>query len=224
MHEPDKLLEAAVRGELLWDPHLDDRRVVVTAQSGRVTLSGWVPSYEHKTLAVDDTWAKGGVRAVDDELLVGAACAAVADDELAEACRRALRAEGLVPDRAVKVSVKAGRATLSGEVRRRHQRTAAERAVRRVEGILGLASNVAVTDDPVPSDVAHRTHKALRRQALLDGSPLQVTNEGRTVFLDGTVKSWRARQIAEKAASTAPGVREVVDRLSVATDATDQEG
>jgi osmotically-inducible protein OsmY len=75
-----------------------------------------------------------------------------------------------------------------------------------------------VTNDPVPSDVLHRIHKALRRQALLDGSPLQVTNEGHTVFLDGTIKSWRARQVAEKAASAAPGVREVMNRLSVATD------
>ncbi|MGP8205743.1 MAG: BON domain-containing protein, partial [Acidimicrobiales bacterium] len=155
MHKPDKLLGAAVREELLWDPHLDDRRVVVRAQNGRVTLSGWVPSYEHKTVAVDDTWAKGGVRDVDDELLIGAAGEAVADDELTEACRRALRAEGLVPDGAVKVRVKAGRATLSGEVRRLHQRTAAERAVRTVEGILGLTNSVAVTDDPVPSDVVH---------------------------------------------------------------------
>jgi len=116
------------------------------------------------------------------------------------------------------VSVKAGRATLSGEVRRLHQRTAAERAVRTVEGLLGVTSNIAVTDDPVPSDVAHRIHKALRRQALLDGSPLQVANESHTVFLDGTVKSSRGRQIAEKAASAAPGVREVVNRLSVATN------
>ena len=218
MHKPDKLLEAAVREELLWDSHLDDRRVVVRAQNGRVTLSGWVPSYEQKTVAVDDTWAKGGVRDVDDELLVGAVTEPVGDDELAEACRRALRAEGLVPYGAVKVSVKAGRATLSGEVRQLHQRMTAERAVRTVEGLLGVTSNVAVTDNPVPSDVAHRIHKALRRQALLDGLPLQVTNESHTVFLDGTVQSWRARQIAEKAASAAPGVREVVNRLSVATD------
>jgi osmotically-inducible protein OsmY len=151
-------------------------------------------------------------------LLVGAAAEPAADDELAGACRRALRAEGLVPDGAVKVSVKAGRATLSGEVRRRHQRIAAERAVRTVEGILGLTNSVAVTDDPVPSDVAHQIHKALRRQAVVDGSPLQVTNEGHTVSLDGTVRSWKARQVAERAAFAAPGVKEVVDRLSVATD------
>jgi osmotically-inducible protein OsmY len=218
MHKPNKLLEAAVREELLWDPHLDDRRVVVRAKNGRVRLSGWVPNCEQRAVAVDDTWAKGGVRDVDDELLVGVAGEPAVDADLAEVCRRAIRAGGLVPDGAVKVSVTAGRATLLGEVRRLYQRTAAERAVRRADGILGITNNVAVTDDPVPSDVAHRIHKALRRQALLDGSPLQVTNEGHTVFLDGTVKSERARHVAEKAASAAPRVREVVDRLSVATD------
>ena len=90
--------------------------------------------------------------------------------------------------------------------------------MRTVEGILGLTNSVAVTDDPVPSDVAHQIHKALRRQAVVDGSPLQVTNEGHTVSLDGTVRSWKARQVAERAAFAAPGVKEVVDRLSVATD------
>ena len=141
---------------------------------------------------MDDTWAKGGVRDVDDELLVGVAGEPAVDAELAGACRRALRAEGLVPDGAVKIGVKAGQATLSGEVRRPYQRTAAERAVRTVEGILGLTNSVAVTDDPVPSDVAHQIHKALRRQAVVDGSPLQVTNEGHTVSLDGTVRSWKS--------------------------------
>ena len=143
MHEPDKLLEAEVREELIWDPHLDDMRVVVKAENGRITLSGWVPNCEQKAVAVDDTWAMGGVRDVDDELLVGVAGEPVVDSELAEVCRRALRANKLVPDRAVKVSVMAGRATLSGEVRRLYQRTAAERAVRRVDGILGVTSNVA---------------------------------------------------------------------------------
>jgi osmotically-inducible protein OsmY len=215
MHEPDKLLETEVREELLWDPHLDDKRVVVRAGNGRVTLSGWVPSHEQEVVAVDDTWAMNGVREVDDELLVGGAAAPMADAELAEACRRALRAERLVPDGAVNVAVAAGRATLSGEVRRPYQRVAAERAVRGVKGILGLTSHVVLTDDPVPSEVLHRVVKALRRQSLVDASPVQVTNQAHTVFLDGTVKSERARQIAGRAASTAPGVKEVVNRLSV---------
>lgn len=216
MHEPDKLLKAEIREELLWDPHLDDRRLVVNAQKGRVTLRGWVPSNEQESTALDDAWAMNGVRDVEDQLLVGVPGAPMADADLAEACRHALHGEGLVPAGAVKVSVTSGRATLSGEVRRPYQRRVAERAVRRVEGILGITSNIAVTDNPVPSDVRNRVHMALRRHCMLDGLPVEVTNEGRTVFLDGRVGSDQARQVAERAASIAPGVKTVVNRLSVA--------
>lgn len=216
MHEPGKLLEAEVLEELLWDPNLDDRRIVVKAQNGRVTLSGWVPSFEQESVAVRDVWAMNGVRDVEDQLLVAVPGGTIADAELVEACRQALRAERLVPDGTVEVSVTSGRATLSGEVRRPYQRVAAKKAVRKVEGILGVTSNIAVTDDPVPSNVRHRVHKALRRHSQLDGLPVKVTNEGHTVFLDGSVGSWQARRVAEKAASAAPGVTEVVDRLSVA--------
>lgn len=218
MHEPDELLEIEVRGELLWDPNVDDRRIVVKAKNGRVTLSGWAPTDEQEAIAVGDTWAMSGVREVENQLLVGVAGEPRADAELAEACRRALRAERPVPEGAVKVRVAHGRATLSGQVRRLHQRVVAERAVHKVAGIIGVNSNIAITDDPVPSDVRRRAHKALRRQGLLDGLPITVTNEGHTVFLDGCVGSSRARRVAERAASAAPGVSEVVDRLSVTGD------
>lgn len=218
MHEPDKLLKTEIRQELLWDPHLDDRRVVVNTQNGRVALSGWVPTFEQKSVAVGDAWAMNGVRDVEDHLLVGVAGGPMADADLVEASRLALRVASLVPDGAVAVSVTSGRATLSGEVRHLYQRIAAEHAVRKVDGLLGLTNNVAVTAYPVPSDVARRVHKALRRHGVVEGFPVKVTNESHTVFLDGTVKSWRARQIAGGAASAAPGVREVVNRLSVTPD------
>lgn len=163
MHKPDKLLEAAVREELLWDPHLEDRRVVVRAQNGRVTLSGWVPNCEQRAVAVDDTWAKGGVRDVDDELLVGVAGEPAVDADLAEVCRRALRAEGLVPDGAVKIGVTAGQATLSGEVRRPYQRTAAER--REPEGLLECGLREMLSSGPLVDDAGRATSRQGRSQS-----------------------------------------------------------
>ena len=43
MHKPNRLLESDVKEELDWDPMLDDSRIVVKADDGRVILSGVHP-------------------------------------------------------------------------------------------------------------------------------------------------------------------------------------
>lgn len=45
---------------------------------------------------------------------------------------------------------------------------------------------------------------------------MSVSNVGKTVYLDGSVASYRARLEAEDVAWGAPGVEEVVDRIVVA--------
>jgi len=63
--------------------------------------------------------------------------------------------------------------------------------------------------------VADRISNALDRKAILDDSVIQVTNDGSTVYLDGTTDSYAAMQTAEDTAWAAPGVTDVVDRLVV---------
>src|SRR6266516_3624081 len=92
MHKPNNVLELDVKEELDWDPMLDDTRMVVQADDGRVTLSGTVPTFYEATRAVDDAWAVGGVRDIDNELLVGVVGGAVADADIAAACARNLDA------------------------------------------------------------------------------------------------------------------------------------
>ena len=47
-------------------------------------------------------------------------------------------------------------------------------------------------------------------------SRIAVTNDGSTIYLDGTADSWMSRREAEDTAWNAPGVTEVVDRVEVA--------
>jgi osmotically-inducible protein OsmY len=44
---------------------------------------------------------------------------------------------------------------------------------------------------------------------------IEVTNVGPTIYLDGASSSWAARREAEDTAWDAPGVVDVVDRLTV---------
>jgi osmotically-inducible protein OsmY len=215
MHKPNNLLESDVKDTLDWDPGLDDSRIVVTAYDGRVTLSGSVPTYYEEVLATDDAWTVGGVKALDDNLLVGLVGDAIADADIAVDCEAALDRDRLVPQGSVTATVLEGTVTLRGQVRHHYQRRAAEHAVSRVDGVLGVDNLIAISSDPIPSDVADRINKAFQRSAIIDDSRIKVTSDGHTINLDGTVGSYAALRQAEDTAWAAPGATDVVDRLVI---------
>jgi len=215
MHKPNNLLKVDVTDELSWDPYLDSSRITVSADEGKVTLSGAVDTLYDSVLAADDAWSVGGVKTVDNELMVGPLGEVLADVDVAAKCDAALDADRFVPEGAVTPDVTDGWVTLTGQVRSHFQRRAAEFAVRRVDGVLGITNNIDITADPIPSDVADRINNAFRRNAIIDDSVIKVSNVDRTIYLDGTAGSWAARQAAEDVAWQAPGVADVVDRVMV---------
>jgi len=215
MHKPNNLLESDVRDELDWDFRVDDTRIDVKADEGMITLTGAVPTLEEALLAAGDARSVGGVRDVDNELNVGLLGEAITDAEIATACADAIDRDKFVPKGSVTASVLNGLVTLTGTVRHHLQRKAAEYAVSRVRGVLGVNDELELTGDPIPSDVVDRINKALRRSAIVDDSTIRVSNEGHVIYLDGVTDSWAAKEEAEDAAWWAPGVSEVVNRLMV---------
>ena len=215
MQKPDFLLESDVRDQLSTDPLIDDTRIQVSAKDGTVTLRGTVPALYDSVRATEDVGRVSGVRSVQNELLVGLVGEAIADADIASACVGALDADRFVPKGAVTVEVDNGWVTLNGHVQHHYQRMAAEHAVRGVKGIRGTTDKVQINGDPMPTDVVDRINKALTRSALIDGANIEVSNSGHTIFLDGTTTTWTARVEAEDVAWDAPGVQEVVDRITV---------
>jgi osmotically-inducible protein OsmY len=216
MHKPNNILESDVRDELDWDPRFDDSRVDVKANGGVVTLTGDVNSYYDSTIAADDAWGIGGVVSVDNQLMVGLVGDGVADADLASACLDALDRDRQVPKGAVSVSAVDGWVTLTGEVRHHFQRQAANFAVSRVSGVVGVTDDITLTRHAVPADVVDRINKAFQRDAIIDDSLIEVTTTDSTVYLDGTVGSWYAMDDAVDTAWEAPGVLDVVNRLVIA--------
>jgi osmotically-inducible protein OsmY len=216
MHKPNNILESDVRDELDWDPRFDDSRVDVKANGGVVTLTGDVNSYYDSTIAADDAWGIGGVVSVDNQLMVGLVGDGVADADLASACLDALDRDRQVPEGAVSVSAVDGWVTLTGEVRHHFQRQAANFAVSRVSGVVGVTDDITLTRHAVPADVVDRINKAFQRDAIIDDSLIEVTTTDSTVYLDGTVGSWYAMDDAVDTAWEAPGVLDVVNRLVIA--------
>jgi osmotically-inducible protein OsmY len=215
MHRPNNLVESDIRESLDYDPRLNDSRIIVKADDGRVTLSGAVDTYPEVELATRDARYAMGVKAIDNQLMVGLIGDAIADEAVATAARETLDRDRMIPSGSVQVSVADGWVTLTGEVRHHFQRQAAHHAVGRVTGVLGVMNGITLTDEPIPPDVAARIEKAFKRNAIIDDSVINVTNRDHTIYLAGFVTSWDAMDTALDTAWSAPGVNEVVNNLTL---------
>jgi osmotically-inducible protein OsmY len=115
----------------------------------------------------------------------------------------------------VTADVSNGWVTLAGEVHHQYQREAASGAVSRVAGVMGVTNDVIIRHVAMPSDVVRRINKAFKRDAIIDDSLIDVTTDGNTVYLSGSVGSWYAMDDAVDTAWQAPGVVDVVNQLVI---------
>jgi len=218
---PDDLtLQAMVMAELEWEPSLDAAHVGVTAKNGVVTLSGFVDSYVAKSVAERAAARVQGVKAIAEEMEVRLPNHQQhADDEIAERAVRILNWDIEVPHDRLNVKVEHGVVTLTGDVNYQFQRAAAESAVRRLGGTRGVINLIRVVPpagrSTDPDLVQQRIENALRRNAEVEASRIDVGVNGGKVTLRGQVRTWFERSVAEHAAWGAPGVTEVKDELRV---------
>jgi len=96
-----------------------------------------------------------------------------------------------------------------------YQRVAAEKAVRKLSGVVGVSNDIPVKLKGIPEDVRGEIVDALKRSAELDANSIMVAVRNDRVTLLGKVKTWRERGVAERAAWSAPGVTAVEDRLYI---------
>ena len=212
----DAVVRQDVEEELAWHPDIDSDHIGITADKGIVTLKGYVPTYVQKHAAEAAVKRVAGVRGVVESLQVYLAGSRPTEDEaLARRAIDSLDWDALVPGHSVKVTVEGGWVSLSGEVSWQYQRKAAETAVRKLCGVVGVTNNVAIKRQPPPADINQRIEWALKRSAGLDSRSIQVAVADGTVTLEGTVDSCAARDHAERAVWAAPGVIDVRDNLRV---------
>jgi osmotically-inducible protein OsmY len=105
--------------------------------------------------------------------------------------------------------------TLTGEVEWPFQRTDAEQAVHKLTGVVDIINRIQIAA-PMPSlEVAEKIERALQRSAELEARGISVRADGGKVVLNGKVRAWHERDLAERAAWSAPGVAAVENRLTV---------
>jgi hyperosmotically inducible protein len=196
---------------------VDAAHIGVSVDRNVVTLTGHVTSYAQKLAAIAAVRRVRGVQAIADQIEVaGAGDEATSDAEIARRAAEVLSWDSVIPAGRVQVTVREGRATLTGEVDWNHQRVSAEQDIRKLAGVRSVSNDLTIALRPNATDIKRMIEMALRRHADIEAQNVRVTVSGNTVELDGTVNSWSEKAAIETAAWSAAGVTTVKDRITIA--------
>ena len=159
--QSDTIIRDDIIAELDFEPSIEHKGIGVAVKDGVATLSGHVPSYAQKINAENAAKRVKGVRAVAVELEVRLPSdAKQSDDEIAS--RAANIVAWSVPAKNIKILVEKGWVTLSGEVEWQYQRSAADHAVRKLTGVIGVSNQIIVRPAAQPTDIRNRIAEAFR--------------------------------------------------------------
>jgi osmotically-inducible protein OsmY len=212
----DLELRQDVLDELEFEPSVNAAHIGVTANKGVVTLTGFVTSYAQKAAAERAARRVKGVKAIAEEIEVRLPSHTKrADDEISARAVDILKWQVGHPADRITVRVEKGMVTLGGEVDWQFQKADAEYAMHKLTGVIHVANQIRVTSPIQAREVKETIQKALQRSAEVEASGITVQAECSRVVLSGKVRTWYERDIAERAAWSAPGVTEVQDHLTI---------
>ncbi len=212
----DKQLQKDVLAELEWAPSVKAAHIGVAVENGIVTLSGHVSSFMEKHAAEVATRRVKGVHAIVQEVEVKLPSSAERSDaDIAASILNTFRWTAGLPFDRLKVEVEKGQVAVYGDVDWQYQKDLAERNARAILGVRSVLNNIAIKPSVKPFEVKQKIEQALKRNAELEASHIEVTSSDTTVTLSGRVHTWYERDAVEEAAWSAPGVIKVVDNIRV---------
>ena len=213
----DAELKQRIERELSWDSRLSHASIDVDVKDGVATLTGIVSNYALKIAAQEAAHRVAGVFDVANEIAVKAVDRyARQDKEIANAVRAALEWDALVPNEKITSTVSYGWVTLEGIVNYWREREDAEKAIRRLNGVVGVINKIAVQGRYVnPEELREQIEHALERRVEREAERLKIEVSDGAVDLRGRVHSWQEKRAILGSISHAPGVTKLVDHLRV---------
>lgn len=213
----DTALQLDVIAELKWEPSVNAAHVGVEVKDGVVTLAGHVDTYAEKWDAERAAQRVSGVKAIAIEMDVKLSGSNKRTDaDIARSAANILEWTTSVPKDSVKVKVEGGWLTLSGQVEWEYQRQSAADGVRYLMGVTGISDQIVIKPKVSSEAVRSDIEAALKRRAQKDSRQISVSVIGHEVTLGGSVHSWSEKDLATHSAWGTPGVRSVVDKMTVA--------
>lgn len=206
-----------VESEINWTAEITDpAEIAVAVHNGVVTLTGRVPSYVQKMAAGKAALRTRGVTAVANDILVTVG-ARTDDSSLAERAAHILSLNDAVPADSVHVQVSGGIVTLTGVVPWNFQRDAARKSVSSLAGVKDVVNNITLQHRASSVETKSHIRGAFQRLANIDANKIEVSVDGTTVTLSGTVSSNSEKWSAANAAWHSPNVFSVVNNITVAS-------
>ena len=213
----DSEIRTQVLRELKWDSRIGWADIGVTVNDGLVTLTGSVRNYSNKLAAQEAAHRIAGVLDVANDIEVTpSAKLGRTDEDIARAVRHVLEWDAIVPDERIMSTVSDGWVTLEGDVDLWRQRLDAERAVLRLDGVIGVINKITITPQKVdPVELRGQIEDALERRAEREAERLRIEVKDGAVDLFGRVHSWQEKRAVLGSISHAPGVTLVRDHLRI---------
>jgi osmotically-inducible protein OsmY len=213
----DDQLQQDVIEELKWEPSVNDTQIGVSVKDGIVTLSGHVSNFAEKWNAENAAKRVSGVKALAIEIDVSLPGSSHRNDvDIARSVENILAWSTYLPQDHVKVIVEDGWITLTGEVDWEYQKQALSAPIRYLLGVKGVSDNIAIRPAVSSSVVKSEIEAALRRRARINAHNVSVDVHEANVTLSGTVDNWSERELVRHTAWGTPGVRKVVDNITIA--------
>ena len=137
------------------------------------------------------------------------------DAEIAHSARRRLQWLNDLPRHTLEVAVDNRWIRLSGEVTWDYQRRAALSALRTLPGVAGISDRVLLAPSALALAIRYEIEAELRIRAGKRAQGIEVAITRVDVTLSGSASSQAERDFASRLAAATPGVRRVIDNISV---------
>jgi osmotically-inducible protein OsmY len=201
IRKTDEAIQEDVLDELAFDNEVKVTDVGVEVDDGVVTLTGTVETFAMRQAAERAAFRVEGVRAVANDVAVKVpGVGAPTDTELAKTIADKLERNIEVPENRIDVRVEDGSVILRGELDWSYERTAAEKSVSRVPGVVVVTNLIRLPQRVLAGEIRSGIERTLVRSAEIDAGNVNVDTDRGHVTLTGTVSSWVERDKAEEAA------------------------
>lgn len=215
----DEQIKKEIVDQLYWDGRIDASDVKIEVTDGVVTLTGTVPDYIGFRAAVDDAWSIPGVLGVDNRLIVKypAEVSLPPDEKIKIYVENMFRWNPSIDGTKITVRSENGKVKLEGSVDSYWKKIKAEEMAYNVLGVVEVTNELAVvpTEDILDEAIGEELIGALDRNIYVDVDAINVKVEKGRVTLSGTLDNTLAYRAAVDTARHTPGVKDVVNNLSL---------